>query len=45
VLDDSYHIVTVDKQRELVVEHTASFVSRIGAKAAGKTADKRSAAA
>jgi carboxylesterase len=46
VLDDSYHIVTVDKQRELVVEHTASFVARVGAKSAAAVAGgKRSAAA
>jgi carboxylesterase len=30
VLDDSYHIVTVDRQRDLVVERTAAFARRIG---------------
>jgi carboxylesterase len=29
VLDDSYHIVTVDRQRDLVVERTAAFARRI----------------
>jgi carboxylesterase len=29
VLDDSYHIVTVDRQRHLVVERTAAFVAGI----------------
>ena len=37
VLDDSYHIVTVDRQRHVVVERTAAFVAnvaqRMGAKA------------
>jgi carboxylesterase len=29
VLDDSYHIVTVDRQRHLVVERTAAFVAHV----------------
>jgi carboxylesterase len=29
VLDDSYHIVTIDRQRDLVVERTAQFARRI----------------
>lgn len=29
VLDDSYHIVTVDRQRHIVVERTAAFAERI----------------
>jgi len=29
VLDDSYHIVTVDRQRELVVQRTLDFASQI----------------
>lgn len=29
VLDDSYHIVTVDRQRDLVVERTAAFARRL----------------
>ncbi|MGD9784875.1 MAG: alpha/beta hydrolase [Hyphomicrobiaceae bacterium] len=28
VLDDSYHMVTLDKQRHVVVERTASFIAR-----------------
>jgi carboxylesterase len=28
VLDDSYHIVTIDRQRELVVQRTLDFVSQ-----------------
>jgi carboxylesterase len=28
VLDDSYHIVTLDRQRELVVQRTRDFVSQ-----------------
>ncbi|MBS0267902.1 MAG: alpha/beta fold hydrolase [Proteobacteria bacterium] len=31
VLDDSYHMVTLDKQRHVVVEKTRSFVERIAA--------------
>jgi carboxylesterase len=30
VLDDSYHIVTVDRQRQLVVGRTLEFISQIG---------------
>jgi carboxylesterase len=40
VLDDSYHMVTVDRQRHVVVERTASFVARLSdatAKAIEKT--------
>jgi carboxylesterase len=33
VLDDCYHIVTIDKQREVVAERTADFTSRLAAKA------------
>jgi carboxylesterase len=29
VLDDSYHMVTVDRQRHVVLERTTAFVSRI----------------
>jgi carboxylesterase len=29
VLDDSYHVVTVDRQRDVVVERTAAFARRI----------------
>jgi len=30
VLDDSYHVVTVDRQRDIVVERAAAFARRIG---------------
>ena len=30
VLDDSYHIITLDRQRHLVVERTAAFAASIG---------------
>ena len=29
VLDDSYHIVTLDRQRQLVVDRTLEFASQI----------------
>jgi carboxylesterase len=34
VLDDCYHIITIDKQREVVAERTVDFTSRLAAKAA-----------
>jgi carboxylesterase len=36
VLDDSYHIVTVDRQRHVVVERMVGFVSRLVEEFAGK---------
>ena len=30
VLDDSYHIVTIDRQHRLVVDRTLEFISRVG---------------
>jgi carboxylesterase len=30
VLDDSYHIVTIDRQRQLVVTRTLEFISQLG---------------
>jgi carboxylesterase len=43
VLDDSYHIVTVDRQRDLVVERTVAFARRIaepsGLKARSRVSD------
>ena len=30
VLDDSYHIITLDRQRHIVVERTAAFADSIG---------------
>ena len=32
VLDDSYHIVTIDRQRQLVVSRTLEFASQLGQK-------------
>ena len=37
VLDDSYQIVTVDRQRHLVVERTTAFVANIAKAITGKT--------
>jgi carboxylesterase len=34
VLDDSYHIVTLDQQRHIVVDRTERFVSWVAAKVA-----------
>jgi carboxylesterase len=34
VLDDCYHIVTIDKQRDVVAERTVDFTSRLAAKLA-----------
>ena len=31
ILDDSYHMITVDQQRRLVIEKSASFFKRIAA--------------
>ena len=39
VLDDSYHIVTVDRQRDLVVQRTVAFAHSITEKLALDTAD------
>ncbi|MCB1514166.1 MAG: alpha/beta fold hydrolase [Hyphomicrobiaceae bacterium] len=36
VLDDSYHIVTVDRQRHVVVERMLSFIDRLAGEFAGK---------
>jgi carboxylesterase len=35
VLDDSYHMVTVDRQRHVVLDRTTAFVSRIAASITG----------
>lgn len=35
VLEDSYHMVTVDRQRHVVLDRTAAFVSRIAGSIAG----------
>ena len=31
LLDDSYHMVTVDQQRDVVIERSAGFFERIAA--------------
>jgi carboxylesterase len=31
VLDDSYHIITIDRQRQVVVDRTVSFMSQVAA--------------
>ncbi len=41
VLDDSYHIVTIDRQRDVVADRTVGFVDRVGA-ALAKQATKSS---
>jgi carboxylesterase len=35
VLDDSYHVVTVDRQRHIVLERAAAFAKRVGGTATG----------
>ena len=37
VLDDSYHIVTVDRQRHVVVERMVGFIGQLAAQLAGDT--------
>jgi len=37
ILDDSYHIVTLDQQRHIVAERTAGFVSWVEAQVAAKS--------
>lgn len=44
VLDDSYHIVTVDRQRHVVVERTAAFIAGITAQAGRADQPMRAAA-
>ena len=42
ILDDSYHIVTLDQQRDIVIDRTIDFVGRIEATLAAKAkVDKR----
>jgi carboxylesterase len=45
VLDDSYHIVTVDRQRHVVVERTAAFVATVAARMDVKAGPLASASA
>ena len=39
VLDDSYHLVTLDRQRGYVVERTMEFVDRLLARQSDKVAE------
>jgi carboxylesterase len=39
VLDDSYHIVTVDRQRDIVIEASAAFATNLAARRAKAAAD------
>jgi carboxylesterase len=41
VLDDSYHMVTLDRQRSVVVDRTVEFVQRLTAKIDEKAAVQR----
>lgn len=45
VLDDSYHLVTLDRQRGYVVERTMEFVDRLLARQADKVAVQKPASA
>jgi carboxylesterase len=45
VLDDSYHLVTLDRQRGYVVDRTLEFVDRLLARQAGKVAVGKPASA
>jgi len=37
VLDDSYHIVTVDRQRDIVIDRTVNFIEYLERRIAGKS--------
>jgi carboxylesterase len=37
VLHDSYHIITIDRQRDVVIERTADFIARIDRQRSGKS--------
>ncbi len=39
VLDDSYHVVTVDRQRHIVVERAAAFAKRLGIERIGERSE------
>lgn len=45
VLDDSYHYVTVDRQRHVVLARSLEFLSRIAPTATARTEDRQPAAA
>jgi len=36
VLEDCYHVITLDRQRHVVIECTGAFAARIGGKSAGQ---------
>ena len=44
VLDDSYHLVTLDRQRGYVAERSIEFVDRVQARASAQPAEQRPAA-
>lgn len=43
VLEDSYHMVTVDRQRHVVLDRTAAFISRVAGSIAGSIRNKPAA--
>lgn len=43
VLDDSYHMVTIDRQRDVVLDRTSTFVARIAGSLAGRMRGKAAA--
>jgi carboxylesterase len=45
VLDDSYHLVTLDRQRNYVVERTMEFVDRMRARQSSEAAHAKQSAA
>ena len=40
VLDDSYHFITIDRQRDVVIERTADFISFVEQRVAAKQPEK-----
>ncbi len=45
VLEDSYHVITLDRQRDVVLEKTISFAEAIAGKSAGEQRSARPIAA
>lgn len=45
VLDDSYHIITVDRQRQMVIDRTVAFVQRVAEEAQSRGATAQDVAA
>lgn len=41
ILNDSYHIITVDRQRHIVCERAAAFVARLAAEHAAPSSERR----